>query len=156
MLLLGVYSGLDSIERILSEKGDTIRRSMPRYTFPCGPFPDMTIGKKSLTTHYSRRCSFVKCIPYNIAPNNFRHSQSPVRQVYLGWRDHRPMALPYPLETSAREPRFGGGVRSRLAVKSDSVHSCTETVFIFQEILRAKSDAGASMQFDRRPMALPY
>jgi hypothetical protein len=47
-------------------------------------------------------------------------------------------------------------VRSFLSVKSDSVHSCTETVFIFQEILRAKSDAGASMQFDRRPMALPY
>ncbi len=41
-------------------------------------------------------------------------------------------------------------------MKSDSVHSCTETVFIFQEILRAKSDAGALMQFDRRPMALPY
>jgi hypothetical protein len=41
-------------------------------------------------------------------------------------------------------------------VKSDSVPICTETFFIFQEILRAKSDAGASMQFDRRPMALPY
>jgi hypothetical protein len=41
-------------------------------------------------------------------------------------------------------------------VKSDSVHICTETFFIFQEIRRAKSDAGASMQFDRRPMALPY
>jgi hypothetical protein len=41
-------------------------------------------------------------------------------------------------------------------VKLDSVHSSTETFFIFQEILRAKSDAGASMQLDRRPMALPY
>jgi hypothetical protein len=40
-------------------------------------------------------------------------------------------------------------VRSRLSVKSDSVHTCTETVFIFQEILRAKSDSSASMQFDR-------
>jgi hypothetical protein len=47
-------------------------------------------------------------------------------------------------------------VRSRLSVQSDSVHSCTETVSIFQEILRAKSDSSASMQFDRRPMALPY
>ncbi len=47
-------------------------------------------------------------------------------------------------------------VRSCLYVKSDSVHICTETVFIFQEILRAKSDFGALMQFDRRPMALPY
>jgi hypothetical protein len=47
-------------------------------------------------------------------------------------------------------------VRSCLYVKSDSVHNCTETVFIFQEILRAKSDFGALMQFDRRPMALPY
>jgi hypothetical protein len=47
-------------------------------------------------------------------------------------------------------------VRSCLYVKSDSVHTCAETFFIFQEILRAKSDAGASMQFDRRPMALPY
>jgi hypothetical protein len=47
-------------------------------------------------------------------------------------------------------------VRSCLYVKSDSVHSCTETFSIFQEILRARSDAGASMQFDRRLMALPY
>jgi hypothetical protein len=47
-------------------------------------------------------------------------------------------------------------VRSCLAVKLDSVHSCTETFFIFQEILRAKSDTGVSMKFDRRPMALPY
>jgi hypothetical protein len=30
-------------------------------------------------------------------------------------------------------------------MKSDAVHSCTETFFIFQEILRAKSDAGALM-----------
>jgi hypothetical protein len=51
------------------------------------------------------------------------------------------------------DPFWGG---SRHSVKSDSVHICTETVFIFQEILRAKSDFGASMQFDRRPMALPY
>jgi hypothetical protein len=49
-----------------------------------------------------------------------------------------------------------GGARSGLYVKSDSVHDCTEKVSIFQEILRAKSDSGASMQFDRRPMALPY
>jgi hypothetical protein len=34
-------------------------------------------------------------------------------------------------------------VRSCLYIKSDSVHSCTETFFIFQEILRAKSDCGA-------------
>jgi hypothetical protein len=34
-------------------------------------------------------------------------------------------------------------VRSCLYVKSDSVHSCTETFSIFQEILRTKSDAGA-------------
>jgi hypothetical protein len=47
-------------------------------------------------------------------------------------------------------------VRSCLSVKSDSVPICTETFSIFQEILRAKSDAGASMQFDRRPMALQY
>jgi hypothetical protein len=47
-------------------------------------------------------------------------------------------------------------VRSCLYVKSDSIHSCTETFFIFQEILRAKSDAGASMQCVCRPMALPY
>jgi hypothetical protein len=47
-------------------------------------------------------------------------------------------------------------VRSCLYVKSDSVHICTETFFIFQEILRARSDFGALMQFDRRPMALPY
>jgi hypothetical protein len=36
-------------------------------------------------------------------------------------------------------------VRSCLYVKSDSLHSCTETFSIFQEILRAKSDAGALM-----------
>jgi hypothetical protein len=47
-------------------------------------------------------------------------------------------------------------VRSCLYVKSDSVPICTETVFIFQVILRANSDSGASRQFDRRPMALPY
>jgi hypothetical protein len=41
---------------------------------------------------------------------------------------------------------WGGGVRSGLYVKSDSVHICTETVFIFQEILRAKSDSGASKE----------
>jgi hypothetical protein len=41
-------------------------------------------------------------------------------------------------------------------VKPDSIHICTETVSIFQEILRAQSDAGALMQFDHRPMALPY
>jgi hypothetical protein len=41
-------------------------------------------------------------------------------------------------------------------VKSDSVHSCTETFSIFLEILRAKSDAGASMQCVCRPKALPY
>jgi hypothetical protein len=45
-------------------------------------------------------------------------------------------------------------VKSCLAVHSDSVYVCTETFFIFQEILRAKSDAGVSLQFDRRPMAL--
>jgi hypothetical protein len=48
------------------------------------------------------------------------------------------------------------GVRSCLYVKSDPVPICTETLSIIQEILRAKSDAGALMQFDRRPMALPY
>ncbi len=37
----------------------------------------------------------------------------------------------------------------------DAVHSCTEKCFIFQEILRAKSDFGASLQLDRRPMASP-
>jgi hypothetical protein len=47
-------------------------------------------------------------------------------------------------------------VTSCHSVKSDAVHSCTETFFIYQEILRAKSDSGASLQFDRRPMALPY
>jgi hypothetical protein len=47
-------------------------------------------------------------------------------------------------------------VRSFLYVKLDSLHICTETVFIFQEILRAKSDFGASLQLDCRPMALPY
>jgi hypothetical protein len=50
--------------------------------------------------------------------------------------------------------RFLG--RYCLYVKLDSVNICTETFFIFQEILRATSDTGASMQFDRRPMALPY
>jgi hypothetical protein len=40
-------------------------------------------------------------------------------------------------------------VRSCLYVKLDPVHSCTETFSIFQDILRAKSDAGALMQFDR-------
>jgi hypothetical protein len=40
---------------------------------------------------------------------------------------------------------FFWGVRSCLYVKSDSVHSCTETVFIFQEILRAMSDFSASL-----------
>jgi hypothetical protein len=33
-------------------------------------------------------------------------------------------------------------VRSCLDEHSDSVHICTETFFIFQEILRAKSDTG--------------
>jgi hypothetical protein len=37
-------------------------------------------------------------------------------------------------------------VRSYLYVNSDSVHICTETVSIFQEILRAKSVSGALMQ----------
>jgi hypothetical protein len=40
-------------------------------------------------------------------------------------------------------------VRSCLYVESDSVHICREPVSIFQDILRAKSDAGALMQFDR-------
>jgi hypothetical protein len=39
------------------------------------------------------------------------------------------------------DPAFFG-VRSCLSVKSDAVPICTETVFIFQEILRAKSDTG--------------
>ncbi len=39
---------------------------------------------------------------------------------------------------------------------SDAVHSCTETSSIAWKILRAQSDAGASLQFDRGPMALPY
>jgi hypothetical protein len=47
-------------------------------------------------------------------------------------------------------------VRSCLDVHSDSVHICTETFFIFQEILRAKSDSSASLHCNRRPMALPY
>jgi hypothetical protein len=47
-------------------------------------------------------------------------------------------------------------VKSRLAVHSDAVHSCIETAFIFQEILRAESDSSVSFQFDRGPMALPY
>jgi hypothetical protein len=42
-----------------------------------------------------------------------------------------------------------------LYVHSDSVHICTETSSIALGILRAKSDSGASLQFDRRPMALP-
>jgi hypothetical protein len=46
---------------------------------------------------------------------------------------------------------WGGGVRSCLHVKSDSVHSCTETFSIFQEILRAKPDAGALMHPDTCP-----
>jgi hypothetical protein len=46
---------------------------------------------------------------------------------------------------------LGGGVRSCLHVKSDSVHSCTETFSIFQEILRAKPDAGALMHPDTCP-----
>jgi hypothetical protein len=53
-------------------------------------------------------------------------------------------------------PPFFLGVRSCHSVKSDSVHTCTETVFIIQEILRAKSDSGASMQCVCRPTALPY
>jgi hypothetical protein len=39
---------------------------------------------------------------------------------------------------------------------SDSVQICTETFCITLEIPRAKSDADASLQFDHRPMALPY
>jgi hypothetical protein len=39
---------------------------------------------------------------------------------------------------------------------SDSARICRETSSIAWEILRAKSNAGASLQFDRRPMALPY
>jgi hypothetical protein len=46
-------------------------------------------------------------------------------------------------------------VRSCLPVHSDSVHDCTETFFIFQEILRAKSNSSASLYCDRGPMALP-
>jgi hypothetical protein len=52
------------------------------------------------------------------------------------------------------EERFW--VRSCLAVHLDSVHICTETSSIALEILRAKSDAGALLQFDCRPVALPY
>jgi hypothetical protein len=37
------------------------------------------------------------------------------------------------------------GVRSCLYVKSDSLRICTETFFIFQEILRAMSDFSASL-----------
>jgi hypothetical protein len=47
-------------------------------------------------------------------------------------------------------------VRSGLSVKTDSVPICTETAFIFQEILRAKSDSGASLQCVGRPIILPY
>jgi hypothetical protein len=47
-------------------------------------------------------------------------------------------------------------VKFFLYVKSGSVHSCTETFSIFQEILCTESDSGALMQFGRRPMALPY
>jgi hypothetical protein len=41
-------------------------------------------------------------------------------------------------------------------MRSDGGHTCTETSFIMQEILRAKSDSSASLQFDRSPMTLPY
>jgi hypothetical protein len=41
-------------------------------------------------------------------------------------------------------------------VHSDAVPICTETFSILQEILRAKSDAGASLRLGRRPMVLPY
>jgi hypothetical protein len=71
------------------------------------------------------------------------------------WRD-RPFEVGGCRLRHLREPMDFFWVRSCLYVKSDSVHICTETFFIFQEILRAKSDFGASMQFDRRPMALPY
>jgi hypothetical protein len=47
-------------------------------------------------------------------------------------------------------------VRSCLYVKSDSVHIFTEASSIALEILRANADSGASLQFDCRPMALPY
>jgi hypothetical protein len=47
-------------------------------------------------------------------------------------------------------------VRSCLSVKSDSVYICTEPVSISQEILRGKSDCGASMQRVCGPVALPY
>jgi hypothetical protein len=39
---------------------------------------------------------------------------------------------------------------------SDSVYDCPETSLIILEIMRAKSDCSASLQFDRRPMVLPY
>jgi hypothetical protein len=48
------------------------------------------------------------------------------------------------------------GVRSCLAVHSEPVHICTEISSITLGILHAKSDSGASLQFDCRPMALPY
>jgi hypothetical protein len=43
-----------------------------------------------------------------------------------------------------------------LALKSDSVHDSIETSPIALEILRAKSDTGASLQCVCRSMALPY
>jgi hypothetical protein len=43
-----------------------------------------------------------------------------------------------------------------LDVHSETVHICTETSSIAWEILRAQSDSSTSLQFDRRPMALPY
>jgi hypothetical protein len=38
----------------------------------------------------------------------------------------------------------------------DSVYYCTGTASIALEILRAQSNFNTSLQFDRRPMALPY
>jgi hypothetical protein len=54
--------------------------------------------------------------------------------------DRRPMALPYPYGRRLERGRiyeFFLKVRSCLYMKLHSVPICTETVFIFQEILRA-------------------
>jgi hypothetical protein len=104
---------------------------------------------------------------YNCANGNIPHSGTPVYKYILPYGEHRPCTLGAPSRTITRTRFDHGGVRrdlpmrflkvrSCLFVKSDSVHFCTETFSIFQEILRAKPDAGASMQFDRRPMAFPY
>jgi hypothetical protein len=98
--------------------------------------------------------------------NHTRQAQIPECSIPIpmaAWKKNVNSTIsPYPNERS-NEERFDGSdsvsifwARSCLYVKSDSVHICTETFFIFQEILRAKSDCAASMQFDRRPMALPY